>query len=93
MRLDIRKVKECKNGAFGNFIIRNKESALITISIRKNPTVAEYAATLLHEMLHCYTSLLRAEGFKLTDKNEHKYIEASEVAVVSAMRKIIPRRK
>lgn len=93
MILEIKKVDRCKNGAYGNFRIRGKDSALITLSLKKNPTIAEYAATLLHEMLHCYTTLLRVEGFRVSDKKEHKWIELCEVVVIEAMQKTMKRRK
>jgi len=93
MILEIKKVKRCRNGAYGNFLMRPNNTALITISLKKNPTLAEYAATLLHEMLHCYTTLLRREGFRVTNSKEHKWIEACEIAVIDVMQKILPRRK
>lgn len=93
MILEIKKVKQCRNKAFGNFTIRGHQKALITISLKKNKDMAEYAATLLHEMLHCYTTLLRAEGFRVTNKLEHKWIEACEDVVIYMATKILPRRK
>lgn len=93
MILEIKKVKRCRNKAYGNFLIRGNERAVITISLKMNPTIAEYAATLLHELLHCYTTLLRAEGFRVTDKKEHKWIEACEDAIIAVMLKTLGRRK
>lgn len=93
MILEIKKVKKCRNGAYGNFLMRPNNTALITISLKKNAMLAEYGATLLHEMLHCYMTLLRREGFRVTNRNEHKWIEACEVVVIDTMKKILPRRK
>lgn len=93
MILEIKKVKRCKNKAYGNFLMRGRSSALITVSMQKNPTLAEYAATLLHELLHCYTTMLRVDGFRVSDRLEHKWIEACEDAIIILMKKILPRRK
>ena len=93
MILEIKKVKQCRNGAMGNFTILGDEKALITISLKKNKLMNDYAATLLHEMLHCYTTLLRAEGFKATNKIEHEWIEACESAVIKEALKVLKRRK
>lgn len=87
MILEIKKVDRCRNGAYGNFIILGHEKARITISMKKNDTLGEYAATLLHEMLHGFYTLLRVEGFKLTNKTEHKMIEETEDALFKIMRR------
>ena len=93
MFLEIKKVKRCKNNAYGNFLIRGRESAVITISLQKNKLLSEYGATLLHELLHCYTSLLRREGYRTTNKREHRWIEDCEVEIVRLMQKHLTRRK
>lgn len=85
MRLDIKKVNECKNKAYGNFMLRGHESALITISLKLNKTLDEYGATLLHEMLHAWTTLMRKEGFKVSDRREHKFIYAVEDSIIKTM--------
>lgn len=85
MKLDIKKVRECKNKAYGNFMLRGHESALITISLKLNQTIDEYGATLLHEMLHAWTTLMRKEGFRLSDKREHKFIYAVEDVIIKIM--------
>jgi len=92
MILEIKKVKQCRNKAYGNFIILGNERARITISMKKNPTMGEYAATLLHELLHCYTTLLRVDGFRVTNKQEHRWIESCEDAIIEQMREHLKRR-
>ncbi len=87
MILEIKKVNRCKNGAFGSFVVLGRERARITISLERNKMLADYGATLLHELLHCYTTLLRVEGFKCTNKKEHKWIEKCETAILSLMQK------
>lgn len=92
MILEIKKVKACRNKAYGTFTILGHERARILVSLKKNTTLAEYAATLLHELLHCYTTLLRAEGFRTTNKKEHRWIESCEAAVIGLMQKNLTRR-
>jgi hypothetical protein len=89
MLLEIKRVKECRDGSFGYFKILGRQRACIAISEKKNPTLDLYAETLLHELLHCYTALLQAEGFKVTDGKEHKWIEDCETQVIELMKKHI----
>ena len=78
MKVEIKMVNKCRNGAFGNFIVRGRESILITISHEKNQMMAEYGATLLHELLHLWMTLLRGKKFKCSDTKEHQFIYAVE---------------
>ncbi len=87
MVLRIKKVKQCKNKAFGNYTLTGKNSALITVSLKKNKLVAEYGATLLHELLHMWTTLLRKEGVKVTNKVEHEFIYDTEENIYKIMKK------
>lgn len=93
MRIHIKEVKKCRNGAYGNFLQRGRQSALITISLKENKMVAEYAATLLHELLHLWVTLLRLKGFRATNVKEHKFIYAVEKAIISKARRHLRRPK
>jgi len=86
MKLEIKKVKRCRNGAYGNFLLRGHNSALITVSMALNTTLAEYAATLLHELIHAYCTLLRIEGFRVSNKREHQWIYALENEAIRTMK-------
>lgn len=92
MILEIKKVRECKNGAYGNFIILGHQKARITISMKKNSRLSDYISTLLHEMLHAYATLLRAEGMRVDNKREHRWIEACENSILTLMQKMLKRR-
>lgn len=85
MILEIKKVRTCKNKADGNFQTLGREKARITISMEKNRFFSEYSKTLLHELLHAYTTMLRSDGFKVTDKKEHKWIAGCEDAIIEEM--------
>lgn len=93
MKLEIKNVKKCRNGASGNFLIRGRNSALITISLKLNTTLAEWGTTLLHELLHCWTTLMRQNGLRVGDKKEHKFIYAVEAEVLKVIVKYLKRRK
>lgn len=94
MNVEIRLVKRCRNRAYGNFSIRGRESALITIALDKNKTMAEYGATVLHELLHLWIAILQRRNFKCGDSREHRFIYAVERVVhVMAARYLKPRRK
>ena len=87
MLVNIKEVKQCKNKAFGNFLLKGHNSAIITISLKLNQKVNEYGATLLHELLHLWITQLRKKGCKLTNKKEHKFIYEVEDALIKIMRK------
>lgn len=94
MLVEIKDVKKCKNGAYGNFLWRGQNSALITISLKLNDTVAEYSATVFHELMHLWVSILRSKGFRCTDTTEHKFINAAEQFTLEMAKKHLkPRRK
>lgn len=78
MLVRITDVKQCRNKASGNFLLRGRGYATITISQRLNYYFAEYAATLLHELLHLWVTMLRLKGFKITNRREHLFIYATE---------------
>ena len=92
MIIEIKNVRECKNKAFGNFFVKSKGKMLITISQKKNDNVAEYASTILHEMLHAWVTVLRLQGFKVTGVKEHRFIYAVERRVLELLH-LIKRRK
>lgn len=93
MLVNIKDVKKCRNGAYGNFLMRGAGSALITLSLKLNDTVAEYAATLLHEILHLWVMLLRLKGFRVTNIKEHKFIYAVEKVILNKAKKHLKTRR
>lgn len=87
MLLEVKKVKDTRNKAMGNFILYGRHKAQITISLKRNTLLAEYMVTLLHELLHFWTTMVRKEGFKTTDKKEHQFIYAVEEAILIEMKR------
>lgn len=93
MLVEIKDVRKCKNKAYGNFLIRGKQKILITIALDKNDTVAEYSATVFHELMHLWVTILRSKGFYCTDIKEHRFIYAAEDFVLQAAKKHLKARK
>lgn len=93
MRIDLKEVKRCRNGAYGNFLLRGAKSILITISLALNKRLDEYAATVLHELLHLWVTILRLKGFRTTNIKEHKFIYAVERVVLRMARRYLRRKK
>lgn len=92
MVLTVKDVKACKNGAWGNFVLLGRGRARITISLKKNQLLAEYGATLLHELLHFFMTSLRLKGVRVKDTTEHRFIYAVEAAVLNKFRKHLRRK-
>lgn len=93
MRVEIKEVRRCRNGAFGNMTFRGARSVLITVSLERNGTVAEYAATVFHELMHLWVTILRSKGFRVTNVREHRFIYAAEEFVLAAAKKYMRRKK
>lgn len=93
MILQVNKVNKCRDNDCGNFRTVSKDIAIITISLSENKLLAEYGATLLHELLHFWMVMLRREGLKIADRTEHSFVYAAEGAVIKVMRKYFKRVK
>jgi len=92
MQVTIKEVGSCRNKAYGNFLLRGHKSALITVSRKLNTTVAEYSATVLHELLHLWVTLVRLKGFRTTNIREHKFIYGVEDVVLKMAKKHLRRK-
>jgi hypothetical protein len=92
MLINLKEVKKCRNGAYGNFLMRGAKSALITVSLKLNSTIAEYAATVLHELLHLWVMVLRQKGFRVTNVKEHRFIYAAEKHIITMAKKHLRRK-
>lgn len=92
MLVEIKEVAACKNKAFGNFVCRGPNKILITISMKLNDTVAEYSATVFHELMHLWITILRAKGFKCTNAKEHRFIYQAEKHILRIAKKHLRRK-
>jgi hypothetical protein len=96
MLIDIREVKRCRNGAYGNILPRGKGKHrywVITINMAKNKTIADWATTLLHELLHAWVTALRLRGVKISNLSEHRFIYKVEEKILGTCRYLKSKRK
>lgn len=81
-------------GAFGRIQSVSPGRALITVSMAQNDTVAKYAETLLHEILHLWCNIIKRKGAQIDRRREHRFIEAVEDMVLVKLEKMkLKRRK
>jgi antirestriction protein ArdC len=85
-------VQRTRNGASGNFLTTGRNSARITISLALNRGMHEYAATLLHELLHLWVTMMRVKGLRVSNIREHRFIYAAEVVVAHLARRFMRRK-
>ena len=74
-------------GSYGETGFPSPNKAIITISRALNKSLASYASTLLHELLHVWIHVLSLKGFKIDDEREHDFIYAAERAVLIEFKK------
>lgn len=86
MILEVKKVNKCKDGDFGYFRSVTKDKSKIVISLSKNKYLAEYGATLMHELLHFWVYMLRKEGFRVGNRKEHKFVYAAEDKILKEIK-------
>lgn len=77
MIIEIRNVKNIKDGSYGTTTFQSKYRALIKVAESKNTTIDEWSNTVLHELLHVWIALLKANGAKIDRRFEHRYIYQS----------------
>lgn len=85
MRLDVKEIKEHKDGAYGKYWNTSRRRACITISRKANTTVNWYALTLIHELLHFWVAMITIKGAKVDRRKEHRFIQKLEVQVIKAL--------
>ena len=93
MWIELIEVKKSRNGAMGNFYPAGRgryKHHKISLSLHHNPTLAEYAATLLHELLHLWVFALRLKGFRVRGTTEHRFINKVEDTVLSQLKYLSP---
>lgn len=96
MRLDIKWVKRARlnnRECYGvTRFFKDDRRAIIYISRAANKNVAQYAMTLLHELLHVWIALLRRAGSKVDSRRDHTFIYAVEKVIVKFCKRILLKR-
>ncbi len=86
MRVTIKMVPRLPDGDAGIFTVHSRNRATIRVSLERNPRLFEFAATLLHELLHLWVEVLLRHGFKIGARREHQWIEACEGAIARLLK-------
>jgi Zn-dependent peptidase ImmA (M78 family) len=88
MLIKIKFVDDCRNKAYGTTEIIDKNTILIVISRNKNRNRSEFFVTMLHELLHAWMFVLKANGIHMSQTKEHKWIYLVQNSIVEALGKI-----
>lgn len=88
MVVKIHFVDECKNKAFGTTEVLNENTILVQISRSKNKKMSEFFITMLHELLHVWMFILKANGITMSARREHKWIYLVQNSIVKAFERI-----
>jgi len=93
MRINIKFIEECSKGEYGTCQITSRNNIDIKISRKLNKNRSEFFVTILHEMLHAWMFILKANGIKISVIKEHKWIYNVQYVVVKALEMISRKRK
>lgn len=74
MIVKLKLVKKCPNGHKGEFIVLGNNQCEIQIARNRNPSIEEFATTLIHELLHLWVTILQTHGLKEGIRREHRFI-------------------
>ncbi len=86
MNINIKLVPKCSKGEYGTCEVVSKNKIQIEISEAKNTDRNEYFVTLLHELLHAWIFVMKANGVELPIKREHKWIYSVQAVVIEALK-------
>ncbi len=88
MKINIRFIDKCPKNVYGTTEILNNKTILINISRLKNQNKSEFFVTMLHELLHAWMFILKANDIHMSPRTEHKWIYLVQNSVVRALNKI-----
>lgn len=85
MIIKIKLVKKCPRGEYGLCTVTGNNSITIEVSEQKNTTPTQFYVTLLHELLHSWLFIMKANGVKIAEKKEHRWIYSVQAVVFKAL--------
>lgn len=88
MLIKIKFVDDCRNKAYGTTEVIDNNTILIEISRTKNVKHGEFFVTMLHELLHAWMFILKANGIHMSKGREHKWIYIVQNSIVEALGKL-----
>ncbi len=90
MNIRVKMVSECSEGEYGTCQVVSDKTIQIEISEKRNTDVYQFCVTLLHELLHAWMFVMKANGLHI--KKEHKWIYSVQSVVFEAL-KLVHKRK
>jgi hypothetical protein len=66
---------------------------VVEMSLELNKDLAEYGSTLLHELLHVWLVILKANGAVVNKRKEHKFIYKVEKKITSLVKMLKKEKK
>ena len=76
MWIELRMVRQFKDGSLGRTRVYNSQRAVIEISEKRNTNLWTFGVTLFHELLHIWTNIMKTNGAHIDMRKEHKFIYA-----------------
>ena len=86
MKININFVDECSKGEYGTCQITNRDTINIEISRALNQDQSQFFVTLLHELLHAWLFVMKANDIKISIGREHKWIYSVQAVVFEALK-------
>lgn len=93
MNIKIKFVEQCPNGEYGLCEVINNNNILIQISRIKNREMSEFFVTLLHEILHAWMFILKANKIRMPIRKEHTWIYRVQAVILTALKDVIKDKK
>ncbi len=93
MNIRIKFVNECPKGEYGLCEVVDNNSMLIQISRAKNKERHEFFVTLLHELLHAWMLVLKANKLKMSVRKEHTWIYRVQAVILTAFKDMLKDKK
>lgn len=84
--ITIKNKKKLKDDDYGVTNYVSNKKFVIEVSLSRNPDLAEYGSTLLHELLHAWLGILKLNGAKFNSRNEHKFIYKVEKNITDLLK-------
>jgi len=91
MLIEIQNKKRLEGNCWGITKYLSKKRISVGISEARNKDIGEYSSTLLHELLHVWIEIIKAQGAVINSRKEHAFIYDVEAKIADAV-KVLKRR-
>lgn len=86
MIIQIKDVKKIKGRCYGLTRYLSPKKVVVEMSLDLNKDLAEYGSTLLHELLHVWLVILKANGAVISRRKEHPFIYKVEKRITDLVK-------